>query len=297
MHIIEKIVQNIGFVINGGFRLALTFLTIVGTYFTLINPDKTDIGMECRLTLLCMSVILAYVCYLIWVGICKKVTVYEEDNKKLVVQYGDLIKIIDNYEKSSEKAIFVIPVNRCFDTIVDDIIVEKQTVHGQFIKYVTDNLWTLEEVDKKNDSSLRDVIPEVLDVAVKDKGKNKRYPVGALAKLESVKGNVFYLLALPKFKKVGEKVVVDESINMHDYLECLQRLVDYYKVDGRNLPIYIPTIGCGLSRLYISVDNSIRQILSIWRLNHDVIRNSINIVVYEKLFWNVHILKYRREGK
>ena len=43
----------------------------------------------------------------------------------------------------------MILVNRCFDTIVDDVIVEKGSVHGQFVNYVKDNLWTLEELDEK----------------------------------------------------------------------------------------------------------------------------------------------------
>lgn len=294
---IKKIIQNIWFILKEGSKLALTFLTIVGTYFTLLNPDKEEIGTEYRWLALVVCVIVAYVCYFIWVLICRNVTVYEEDNKKVVVQYGDFIKIIEKHEKSSEKAIFVIPVNRCFDTIVDDVIVENGSVHGQFINYVKDNLWTLGELDKKIESSLLNQHCENLDFTEKDKGKRKRYAVGSVAKIESVKGNVFYLIALTKFKKIGEKIVVDESINMHDYFECLQSLVDYYNLDGRNLPIYIPTIGCGLSRLHISVDNSIRQLLSVWCLNHEVIRDSINIVVYEKLFWNVHITKFKKEGK
>lgn len=293
----QKIIENIGFILKEGFKLVLTFLTIVGTYFTLLNPNKEEIGTQSRWMALVFCVIVAYICYFIWVLLSKKVTVYEKDNKKVVVQYGDFIKIIDKHEKSTKKAIFVIPVNRCFDTIVDDVIVEKRTVHGQFVNYVTDNLWTLEELNKKIESSLCNQCYEELSFMEKDKGKRNRYAVGSVAKVESVKGNVFYLLALTKFKKVGEKIVVDESINMHDYFECLQSLVDYYNLDGRNLPVYIPTIGCGLSRLHISIDNSIRQLLSVWRLNHDVIRDSINIVVYEKLFWNVHIVKYKKEGK
>ena len=293
----KKIIENIWFILKAGAKLALTFLTIVGTYFTLLNPDKEEIGTADRWLALVLCVVLAYICYFIWVLISRKVTVYEEDNKKVIVQYGDFIKIIDKHEKSSEKAIFVIPVNRCFDTIVDDVIVENGSVHGQFINYVKDNLWTLGELDKKIESSLFNQHFENLDFTEKDKGKRKRYAVGSVAKIESVKGNVFYLIALTKFKKIGEKIVVDESINMHDYFECLQSLVDYYNLDGRNLPIYIPTIGCGLSRLHISVDNSIKQLLSVWCLNHKVIRDSINIVVYEKLFWNVHITKFKKEGK
>lgn len=293
----KKILENIGFILQEGAKLALTFLTIVGTYFTLLNPSKEEIGTTERWIALVICVIAAYIFYFIWVLINREVTIYEEDNKKIVVQYGDFIEIIDKYEKSSEKAIFVIPVNRCFDTIVDDVIVEKQTVHGQFINYAKDNLWALEELDKKIEESLNNEVYEDLPISEKDKGNKKRYKTGQVAKVESVKGNVFYLLALTKFKKVGGKIVVDESINMYDYFKCLQALVDYYNLDGRNLPIYIPTIGCGLSRLHIGVENSIRQLLSVWRLNHEVIRDSINIVVYKKLFWNVHITKFRKSEK
>ena len=40
----QKIIENIWFILKEGFKLALTFLTIVGTYFTLLNPDKQEIG-------------------------------------------------------------------------------------------------------------------------------------------------------------------------------------------------------------------------------------------------------------
>ena len=40
-----------------------------------------------------------------------------------------------------------------------------------------------------------------LNAQEKDKGKRKRYSVDSVAKLESVKGNVFYLLAFTKLKK------------------------------------------------------------------------------------------------
>lgn len=295
MKIIEKVVKNSWYVLKDGFQLALFFLSIVGTYFTLLNPEKSEIGTETRKLILVLSVLVAYVIYLVMILICRRVTVYRNENKKIVVLYDDLIELIEKYENSENKAIFVIPVNRCFDTIVDDVIIETTSVHGQFIKYITKNIYKLDELDKYIDTSLKTYKFENVDISEKDKGKTKRYQVGTIAKIESMKGNIFYLLALPKFKKKGDKITVDESINMHEYLECLQAMVDYYKTDGRNLPIYMPTIGCGLSRLYISVDNAIKQLISIWNLNHDVIRDSVNIVVYKKDFWNIHIMKYKEE--
>ncbi len=294
---IKKILFNIWYVLKNGFQLTLVFLSIVGTYFTLINPDISEIGIKMRIFILTLCFVIAYIIYLCVIFICRKVIVYEEDQKKIAVQYGDFIKIIDKYEKSQDKAIFVIPVNRCFDTIVDDVVVEKGSVHGQFVKYCTDNIYSLSVLNDMIDSSLKIKKCEELEKEEKDKGKMKRYPVGTVAKIESVKGNVFYLLAFTTFKKVGDKITVDESINMYNYLECLQSMVDYYNLDGRNLPIYIPTIGCGLSRLHISIDNSVKQLLSIWNLNHDVIRDCVNIVIYNKNFWNVNIMKYKKEGK
>lgn len=291
---IKKIKENIVYIFKNGIKLALTFLSIVGTYFSLFNPN---IKTNTRVLILVGCVILAYFFYFVWIVICRKVTVYEQDSKKICVKYGDIIEQIDQCEKTSSKAIFVIPVNRCFDTIVDDVIIENRSVHGQVVNYCEQNIYKRMELDKKIQDSLKGIDFESLSDKEKDKGNKKRYPVGTIAKVESIKGNIFYFLALPKFKKVDDKITVDTSINMHDYLICLQKMVDYYNTDGRNLPVYMPTIGCGLSRLHISIDDSVKQLICIWRLNHDVIRDSVNIIVHKKNFFNTSILKYKKEGE
>lgn len=296
MEAIKKIIQNIKYILKEGFQLALTFLTIVGTYFTLFNPDKNEIGIKERGIILVLCIAVAYAIYFVYIIRTRMVTVYEKDNKKITVQYGDLIGLMKEYEGRKKKAIFVIPVNRCFDMVTDNVLVEEGTVHGQFVKYYTETFRPLIELEEIIKTALSNRKGESVPSNEKDKGNTTRYPVGTIVKIETQTGNIFYLLALTKFKKHNEKIVVDDSITIHDYLECLQCMVDYYNIDGRNLPIYLPTIGCGLSRLALSIDESVRQLIDIWCLNKKVIRGNVNIVVYKKNFWNVHILKYKREG-
>lgn len=295
MGVIKKIMQNLKYILKEGFQLVLTFLTLAGTYFTLFNPDRNEIGVTGRVIILVLCIVFAYAIYFVYILQCRKVIIYEKDNKKISVQYGDLIKIIKEHEREKEKAIFVIPVNRCFDMVADNVLVEEGSVHGQFVKYYTETIRPLNELEQMIESELSKQDGEVVLSSEKDKGNTIRYPVGTIAKIETQTGNIFYLLALTKFKKYNDKIVVDDSISIHDYLKCLQCMVDYYKVDGRNMPIYIPTIGCGLSRLALSIDDSVRQLIDIWSLNKKVIRDNVNIIVYEKNFWNLHILKYKRE--
>lgn len=293
MQLIKKTIKNLSYIFAGGFNLALILVSLVGTFFTLFNPSENVVNKSERAFILIMCVVVAVFGYFIRVLICRKTTVFEEDEKRITVQYGDLLGSIRKCEAKAKNAIFVIPVNRCFDTIVDDVVVEKGSVHGQFVDYVTKELFPLEVLDEKIETTLKPYRFEVLSDSIKDKGKVQRYPVGTVAKIESVKGNIFYLVGLTAFVKKEDKILVDNAISFHDYLECLQKLVDYYNDDGRNLPIYIPTIGCGLARLGITIDDAIRQIVCIWKMNKKVIRNSVNIVVYKKNFWNVHIMDYK----
>lgn len=295
IRMIEKLKNNIWFIIKNGTSFVLTILTVIGTGFTLFSSELEVWDTKSRITVLLWGVMGGYLFYFLMTLIKRRVVAYEDENKKIFVQYGDFIELIKKHEKSKEKAVFVIPVNRCFDTVVDDVIIEKKTIHGQFVDFFVRNVCSLKELDEKIEEALTGYSGDDLLKDVKDKGKTKRYPVGTIAKIENVRGNIFYLLALAPLKKDGQKIVVDENIDLHDYFEYLQNMVDYYNKDGRNLPIYMPTIGCGLSRLYISIDNSIRQLIDIWRMNQHIIRDTVHIVVYKKNFWNVHILKYRKE--
>lgn len=50
---------------------------------------------------------------------------------QVTVKEGDVLK---------ERGIIVIPVNNYFDTIVDDVIISKKSVHGQFVlQYLAEN--------------------------------------------------------------------------------------------------------------------------------------------------------------
>ena len=64
---IKKIIQNIKYILKEGFQLALTFLTIVGTYFTLFNPDKNEIGIKERGIILVLCIVFAYVIYFVYI--------------------------------------------------------------------------------------------------------------------------------------------------------------------------------------------------------------------------------------
>lgn len=64
-----------------------------------------------------------------WFGTRKFIEVFEVGNSKHVyVQYGDVFSK-DEVKKEDTHRNIVIPVNRCFDTLVDDDLVSATTLH------------------------------------------------------------------------------------------------------------------------------------------------------------------------
>ena len=82
-----------------------------------------------------------------------------------------------------KKKLFVIPVNSCFDTIVDEDIstcskplVSPNSLHGRWIKTMVNKGFTIEEIDNKihNCLEMQNLVPKVLLLTkIRNVGKEK----------------------------------------------------------------------------------------------------------------------------
>lgn len=138
------------------------------------------------------------------------------------VQYGDIFDEQEVLDPKKRRNI-VIPVNRCFDTRVDDDLISGASLHGIALK----RLFKSKKI-KPDDLSAelqqnllqQKHVPYELSSAEKPKGNTLRYPVGAVAEYKVSTHCTYFFLGLTTLDDRLSASVSDE-----DYVLALIRLV------------------------------------------------------------------------
>ena len=198
------------------------------------------------------------------------------------VSSGDLF----NYAKDGNYV--VIPVNEYFDTIVDNKIINKTTIHGQFIlKYYGDNNTQLnEEIESYFDANAIKGIP----VERKESQGNKtKYPLGTCAIIKKDNTN-FVLLALTHFDEEDHAYVELSEFGLSISKMC-RTLADVVE----DKPVYMPLMGMGMARLNQSGQFILKYTLdTIVGIKDLALLGGVNIVVYPPVAktLNLNVIKY-----
>ena len=195
---------------------------------------------------------------------------------------GDLFDFVGNDN------FVIIPVNEYFDTIVNETIINKGTIHGRFIQnYYRDNHSQLhEEIEAflaKNNIHGEKVARE------NSEGYKNKYPLGTCAIINKADTN-FVLLAMTHFDKDDHAYVELSEFGRSISLMC-RTLAD--KVEDK--PIYMPLMGMGMSRLNQTGQFILKYTLdTIIGIKGLAIQNGINIVVYPPVAKTINLneIKY-----
>ena len=191
----------------------------------------------------------------------------------LFVQYGDIFK---DSKKDNCRNI-VIPVNRCFDTIVDDDLISNNTLHGTLVNYLISN--NLFNINKLNDEIIESLQKNgyqytLLTSEEKRKGNLKRFDAGAIAEIKGMQGETFFLLGLTEFDKNLHAHVSDE-----DYITSLIRLILYINIRSQGNTVYLPLIGAGAADTKKSEQDILEYLVKLIKLNQKLINCDIHIVI------------------
>lgn len=150
------------------------------------------------------------------------------DNSTVKVIVGDLF---------TQVGLKVIPFNEYFDTIVDDRIISRSSLNGQFItREFPDDTRPLDEFIDKYSFADDEFCGEDAD---RPEGKTKRYRIGTLC----VK-NDFVLAAFAKFDRSNRAV-----LTMPEYLEFLISFWDRINRVYAQKDVYVPIFGSGITRI------------------------------------------------
>ncbi|MCQ2372075.1 MAG: DUF6430 domain-containing protein [Akkermansia sp.] len=188
--------------------------------------------------------------------------------------YGDILdpNIIDAKTKS-----IVIPVNRCYDTAVDNDIISENSLHGQcFKKLYESQKYTPDTLYEAITKSLKE--KHVCNITLENKrGHLNLYPEGSIAEVHFDEKTVLFLLALSAFRGDSTQTTKEE------YFLSLSRLFERISERSQGMPVLIPLIGAGLSKTKLG-DKILFQFIQDFILAHkDVIHCDIYIVLRSNL--------------
>ncbi len=280
----RKIWINRKYILRKGSQISAYIFSIIG--FIGIFAPLSDVFPK-EMNVIIKILISGGVCACVWVITCgiiarwfnkeKMLEVFEISNDcHVYVQYGDIFSS-DVIKTENKKRNIVIPVNRCFDTIVDNDLISEKTLHGiAFSK--------LYEAGIYDENSLNDAIQDKLaqqhiipqDILSEDKraGNLKRYPVGSIAEISISDECTYFLLGLSTFN-----YNLKAETSMEDYVLAMQKLIQYCCDRSQQFPVAIPLIGAGLSRANKRERFILEFIVKLLKMNQELIKSDIYIIV------------------
>lgn len=222
------------------------------------------------LLLLCVS---AYC-----INIKRVVIIHANNGYNLYVQYGELFDK-NEVDSPNERRNIVIPVNRCFDTIVDNKIVSERTLHGiAFKKLYEQSKFTEKSLNAAIENLLKNQKYDLLNNESKSLGNHKRYAVGTAIDLPIDSNEHYILWALSTF---------DENLKAHtsmqDYALAVQKLIEACNNESEGFSIVMPLVGAGLSRTNRNQNEILRYLISAFEINKELLNCDVHIIVREDL--------------
>lgn len=194
----------------------------------------------------------------------------------------------DLFSYAKDENYVVIPVNEYFDTIVDNKIINKGTVHGQFIlKYYGENHTQLHTETESYFTSKG--IEGTLVERKGSRGYNKKYPLGTCAIIKKSDTN-FVLLALTHFSE-EDHAYVELSEFGRSISKMCRTLADVVE----DKPVYMPLMGMGMARLNQSGQFILKYTLDTMVGIKDLaLLGGVNIVVFPPVAktLNLNEIKY-----
>lgn len=264
---------------TAGFFSVLGF---IGTFASLNDIIPSSWQLEYKVLL--SIVILITIFVIIWI-ICavwferqKWVEVFEANNDcHVYVQYGDVFSE-DEVKIPNQRRNIVIPVNRCFDTIVDDDLVSSRTLHGiAFKRLYSSGRYDENSLNVKihDDLDIRQgLTSENISIDEKRKGNLKRYDCGTVAEVNEDSNCTYFFLALSTF---------DYNLSAHttqeEYVLTMQRMLEYCYTRSQGFPIVMPLIGAGQSRTGNNERAILEYLIGLLKMNKDLIMSDVHIVV------------------
>ena len=262
--------------------MLFSLLGFVGTFVSL--SDIIPNNWKFRYKML-FSIIIIIIIFLIFWILCafwferqKWIEVFEGNNGcHIYVQYGDIFSP-NEVRSPNQRRNVIIPVNRCFDTIIDDDLVSSRTLHGiAFRKLYSSGKYNEDSLNTAlyTDLNIRQrLVPEDISNNEKRRGNLKRYSLGTVAEIVGESNCTYFFIALSTF---------DYNLSAHatqeEYVLTMQRMIEYCYSRSQGFPVVMPLIGAGQSRIGNNEREILEYVIGLFKMNKDLIMSDIHIVV------------------
>lgn len=189
---------------------------------------------------------------------------------KVVIKKGDIFE---------SKDLKLIPFNEYFDTKVDDVVIARNSLNGEFIKGHA-NIEDLQETIKQAE--------EIPNLKSREKDGRRKFPLGRI-----IRYNDYMLLSFSHF------INKQASLSQNEYESCLRTMWDEISRVYANQPITLPLIGGGITRFTdVSEKNPtylLRCILWTLETSNAQINQPITIVLPEKTIENINLYEIKNK--
>lgn len=278
---------NKSYILPQAYKYTGSFFTLWGLISIFSPMDgylSEELSIGCKLMIGVLAVVLVYVLSaIIALIICfksNKECVFSSNSQHSVyVHFGDILSSNVLGEDSSQRYNLVIPVNRCFDTIVDDNLISHRTLHGALMQHLYDtNTFTVEELNQAIQDSLpQENVSSILERNQKPEGNLRRFSVGTVAEVKKPNQDLtYFFLGLSKFN--GN---LQASTTKSEYVVAIQKLIEFCNARSQGYPVVMPVIGMGLSRMNTEIRSTIKYIVNSLRLNKDIINCDFHIIIWK----------------
>lgn len=260
-----------------------SLLGLASTFVSLNDILDDNMSFWCRL-LISVSILAGvwvgtFICCAIYLRYKRRIEILEVNSGHHVyVQYGDIFSEDEVLEPDKRRNI-VIPVNRCFDTLIDDDLISSTSLHGIAMRKIYGyGVYDRSSLNEQIQVSLsqQESQTESLDRQGKRKGNLCRYPIGCVSEIQVSPQCTFFFLGLTTLDKDLKASVTDD-----DYVVALMKLLEFCNRRSQGFPVVLPLIGGGLSRTAKDERDILEYIVKLIKLNRNLVNSDIHIVVRE----------------
>lgn len=261
-------------------RNYLSVLGIVSSIVTLISFLGTAQNMEINviyIVIVFIAILVLIFIYMWWSANQQKYVRLRINNTEIRIQEGNIFELLEMEPKDRRGEISIIGVNDYNDTIVDDRIIAKNTLHGQYIEQIINagKLEQLEQAIETDEMINRE--GNYAEDTERTRGRKRRYSIGSLVEFEA-----YVLAAFTKFDENNKAFLTAE-----EYIEFWMRFWNNIDEVYAGRTINIPLMGAGITR-FKNGKPSKQELLEImlWSLRISGFHNTyadkqINIIIYK----------------
>lgn len=283
-----KIGHNLKNMVIQAFNITIYIFSLLGiiglfvNFQEIMNPDL-NLFEKIVVSIIIFSII--YICVLVltafvyWIFINKVKVFTNGTNHSIYLCYGDIF----SYKKKIKRNI-VIPVNRCFDVIVNNTLISEKSIHGQFLKKLYQQNYSEETINNKIKKELKECSPETLDKQNKKEGNLGRYDSGTIVTLTIDNINYFLFGECYLDKNLKAQTSIDE------YVSNIFKLMKYCNNHSQGNPVILPLIGGGFARLGIDSSDILHILIDTLITNKKDFVSDFYIMVND----DIPITKFKR---